>query len=516
MAVPAEGIEARPRMTAKTFLVTLGLSVAFAITAVDPLLLTLNLSKVGRGLDVPANLIGFLGSAATLVVASAVLAVGNLGDIYGLKRLLMYGLGAGVLFGLLAALSPNHLFLLATRLADGLALSALLGLSLALLTVSVPPEVRPKAIGIFMATDAILYGVTPLVGGWVVETLGWRGLFLITPLLALAALALIARYVAEPPRQPGRGLDPVGVSLFGAALLSLVFGIGATQNGLTSPQAWVPLAGAGLALVAFLRHERQVREPALDLALFSKRAFVVAALVALTFNFLSAGLGVVLGQFGGVVLALPAETIGLFYLPGTILLAGASILSGRLVARHTARPVFVTGLLVLAASGLVLAATASPTMALWGLVLVTWLCNLGCFLLATPVSDTILSHAGTGTTGSVAAVQPAFGMTGYALGPTIYILLLNLFFQRRWLADAESRGLSAKQAEHAVDAVKSAMASSPGTTRFDPNLIQQASGLSLRLDYTNGLRLTMLVVTLAPLALAILAHFLIPRRRSGP
>jgi MFS transporter, DHA2 family, multidrug resistance protein len=103
-------------------------------------------------------------------------------------------------------------------------------------------------------------------------------------------------------------------------------------------------------------------------------------------------------------------------------------------------------------------------------------------------------------------------MTGYALGPTVYLLLLSVFFQRQWLADAQSRGLSAQQAQHSVDAVTSSMATSPGASAYDPNLIQLASGLNLPLDYTHGLRLTMLVITLVLLTVAILACFLMPRR----
>ncbi|MFE1786672.1 MFS transporter, partial [Streptomyces sp. NPDC059506] len=232
----------------------------------------------------------------------------------------------------------------------------------------------------------------------------------------------------------------------------------------------------------------------------------------LTLDFLSAGLGVVLGLFGGAVMALTPEQVGLLYLPGTLVIAGASVLAGRAVASRTARPVMITGLLMLVASTLVLAGTVSPTMALWLLVLATWTCNLGAFVTSTPVSDTILAHAPQGKAGSVAAVQPTFGMTGYALGPTVYILLLDLFFRKEWLADAESRGLSARQGEQAVDAARSSMANAPGSPGYDPNLVRQVSGLALDLDFTNAVRLTMLTVALAPLAVAVLAYFLMPRR----
>ena len=201
------------------------------------------------------------------------------------------------------------------------------------------------------------------------------------------------------------------------------------------------------------------------------------------------------------------------YLPGTVLLAGASLWAGHLVGKYTARPVLIAGLLVLVASGLVMAITAAPTMALWTLVLATWWLNLGADLAATPSSDTVLAYAPPEKAGSVTAMRSTFGTTGYALGPTVYIMLFNLFFHRQWLTDAHSRGLTAQQAQHAVDAVRSSLAQCPGMSRFDPNLLQQASGLTLGWDFTNGVRFTMLAATLVPLAFAIVTHFVIPRRR---
>ena len=129
--------------------------------------------------------------------------------------------------------------------------------------------------------------------------------------------------------------------------------------------------------------------------------------MVLTISFLCGGVSLVLGQFGGIILGLSAQSIGLVYLPGTVLLAGASLWAGHLVAEYTARPVLITGLLVLVASGLVMAITASPTMALWVLVLATWLLNLGADLASTPASDTVLAYAAPNKAGSVAAMRCA-------------------------------------------------------------------------------------------------------------
>ncbi|WP_040778032.1 MFS transporter [Nocardia pneumoniae] len=506
---------ARLRANAIPVPIVLGLSLAFTITVLDPLVLSLNLPQVSRSLQVPPQLVGVLGGTATLVMAAAVLAAGNLGDAFGLKRLLMLGLVIVTVVNLLSMLSPSYGFLLAMRVLDGLGMTALLGVPLALLKTSVPPEERPAAIGVFMAVEMTLCGTTPALTGWVVNAVGWRSLFLIAPLLSLVSLWLTAEYVPEAPLGQRRRLDVIGVTLIGLALLALVVSLAAAQNGISRPETWLPLVISVAAAALFVRHERRTPVPALDLTLFRSAPFSVALAATLTLNFLSAGLGVVLGQFGSKALSLSPEAIGLLYLPGTLLIAGAVISAGRLVGKYSPRPVLVVGLSLLAASALLMAGTVSPTMALWLLVLATWLCNLGALVTSTAVSETVLSEAPPGQSGTVASVQLASGMTGYAFGPTVYLLLLNIFFQREWLADARSRGLSAAQAEKAVDTVRSAMAHSPGSAGYDPHLLRQAAGLHLELDFSDAVRLTMLTVSFLPLVVAITTFLLIPRHR-GP
>ncbi|GAA1949477.1 MFS transporter [Catenulispora subtropica] len=499
--------------TASRLPIIVGLAIAFTITVLDPLIFNLNMPRVIRDLQVPPQAIGLLSGAATLVMASAVLAAGNLGDTVGLKRLLMLGLGVVTVVDLLSAVSPGYGFLLAMRFLDGLGMAPMLGVPLALLNVSVPPEKRPAAIGLLMAFVVFLSGTVPAVTGWAVAAGSWRYLFLITPLLSLVSLGLTARYAEESPLQKGRRVDVVGVVLIGVALLGLVIGLAAAQNGVLRFVTWVPLLISAVASVVYVRHSHRAAEPALDLTLLRRGPFSVALAATLTLNFLMAGLGIVLGQFGGVVLSLSPEAIGLLYLPGTLLVAGGVTLAGRLVKKHTPRPVMITGLLILAAGGLLLAATAGPAMAVWLLVMATWLSNLGSMVTSTAVSETVLSQAPPGRSGTVASVQMAFAVTGAAFGPTVYLLLFNAFFRRHWQADAKSRGMSVAEATQTVDAVRSGMEQNPGGTGYDPNLLRQASGLDLGLDFTDGLRLTMLIVSMLPLGVALVAYFRMPRHK---
>ncbi|OIK25526.1 MFS transporter [Streptomyces malaysiense] len=504
------------RTVTRTLPIILALSLAFTVTVVDPLVLNLNMPQVSRALHVPPQAIGLLGGAATLTMAASVLAAGRIGDAFGLKRLLKLGLVVVTVVDLLSCLSPGYVFLLVMRFLAGLGMTALLGVPLALLKVSVAPEKRPVAIGGLMAVDVLLCGLLPAFTGWAVTAVGWRLLFLIAPLLCLVSLWLTIRYVPESEVRQGSRVDVPGIALIGLTLLTLVVGLAAAQNGVSRPQTWVPLVLSAVAVALFVRHARRVPEPALDLALFRSAPFSVALAATLTLNFLIAGLGIVLGQFGSVVLSMSPESIGLLYLPGTLLIAGAVILAGHLVGKRTPRPVMVTGLLVMAASGLLAAGTASPTVALWLLVLVTWLCNLGSVVTSASVSETVLSQAPEGRSGTVASVQMAFAVSGAAFGPTTYLLLLNHFFHRQWLADARTRGLTVAQASRAVGAVRSGLAQTPGTTVYDPNLLRQASGLNLGLDFADALRLTMLTVSVLPLVVAVLAFLLMRPRRGKP
>jgi MFS family permease len=500
-------------MTFSIFLTILGPSIAFMITSMDPLLLSLNLTEITKELSIPPDLVGFTGSAATLVVAAAVLGVGNLGDVYGLKRLLVYGFVGSIVFEVLAALSPNYQFLIAMRFLDGLALTSMVGLSLALLKVSVPEHIRPLALGFFTAIPTIFYGIVPVIGGWVVESFGWRALFLVTVPLAVAGLILTSRFAPETPRQEVRRLDVFGIVLFGVALVGFIYGIGEIPNGFVDPRTWIPLAISIVAFTAFLWWERHHEEPALDLTLFRQPTFVVGVLAAATFAFLAGGYSLVLGQLGTAVLGLSAAAIGLLYLPGTLIFATTSILAGHLITKHSARLVLVCGLLTSAASGMVMATSASPTMALWVLVLATFLGSLGISIASPSISDIILSYAPPEKAGAVTAMRPAFGKIGYTLGPTIYILLLEVFFREEWFADAQARGLTDEQAQHALNVVKHAsVGDAPSVVPYDPKLVEQAVEMA-RMDYTSGLRITMLIAAvLVPLVVAALAYFLIPRR----
>ena len=158
-------------------------------------------------------------------------------------------------------------------------------------------------------------------------------------------------------------------------------------------------------------------------------------------NFYSGGFGVLLGQFGTGVPGLSEAGIGLIAIPSALAAAVVSILTGRLIPRYTNRLVMIVGLLILAASSITMS-FASPTMPVWLLTLAYILVACGNASTQTASSDVILGAAPPDRVGAVSAMKPAAGMTGYTLGPTIFVLMLNAFFSRAWFGDTEARGLT--------------------------------------------------------------------------
>ena len=209
------------------------------------------------------------------------------------------------------------------------------------------------------------------------------------------------------------------------------------------------------------------------------------------------------------MLELSEAAIGLIMLPRALAGAVVSILAGRLIPKYTNRLVMIVGLLILAVSSITLS-FASPTMQVWLLTLAYMLVACGNASTQTSTADVILGAAPPDRVGTVSAVEPAAGMTGYTLGPTIFVLLLNVFFSRAWFGDAEARGLTDQQAQHALDVVTQAAANSSPVVPYNPYLVQQTVEVA-RADYSTGVMITMLIITVVPLVVAALAYFLIPR-----
>ncbi len=225
--------------------------------------------------------IGWLINAYLVPLGALVLLGGVAGDRYGRKRMFLAGLGIFTAASLACALASGFGWLLAARAAQGVGAALLVPASLALLGAAFAGEARGRAVGTWAAAGAITGALGPLVGGWLVDSIGWRSIFLINLPVAAVAAWLAWRKVDESRADDSPPLDSAGALLATAGLGLATFGLtvlaarGGTGAGSFNAAALAALAAGVAALVAFVVVEARLGARAMmPLALFGTRSFV--------------------------------------------------------------------------------------------------------------------------------------------------------------------------------------------------------------------------------------------------
>ncbi|MFL6721754.1 MAG: MFS transporter, partial [Sphingomonas sp.] len=248
---------------------------ASSLSFVEGSVLSVALPAIRVSYGAGAQQVQWVVNAYLLPLSALLLLGGALGDHFGRKRLLLIGTSIFAVTSLVCALAPSLPILLAARAAQGLGAALLLPNSLALLNAAFQGEKRGRAVGIWAAAGAAAAAIAPLIGGWLVGTVGWPAIFYINLPLALGAMLIAMRFVAES-REPGEGRTDYGGALFATAGLGgLTYALtlwSATRHLTTG--ALIALAFGIVMLGAFLWVEhRRASRAMMPLTLFESRCF---------------------------------------------------------------------------------------------------------------------------------------------------------------------------------------------------------------------------------------------------
>jgi len=351
---------AHPRWT--LFCCILASSLSFVEGSVLSVALPAIRSSYGAG----AQDVQWVVNAYLLPLSALLLLGGALGDHFGRRRLLVIGTSIFGVTSLVCALAPSLPILLAARAAQGVGAALLLPNSLALLNTAFSGEQRGRAVGIWAASGAAMAAVAPLLGGWLVGTVGWPAIFYINLPLALGAILLALRFVEES-REPGEGrTDYAGALLATAGLGGLTYALtlwSATRH--FTSQALVALAAGVVISAAFLWIEhRRGNKAMMPLALFKGRCF--SGLNLLTF--------LLYGAFAAAMLLIPYVLItsggyspvqaGLAMLPLPVLMTAVSPTMGGLAAKLGPRIPLTIGPLIVG-GGMLLANIVRQDSSYW-------------------------------------------------------------------------------------------------------------------------------------------------------
>ncbi|MGW3365001.1 MFS transporter [Streptosporangium canum] len=469
------------------------------LVMIDMSVLHLALPRLSADLDPSASQLLWITDIYGFLIAGALIPMGALGDRVGRRRVLLIGAATFGAASVLAAYAPTAETLIVARALLGLAGAALGPSTLSLIGVMFhDPRQRTTAITVWMASFMAGGAVGPLVGGVMLEYFWWGSVFLaaVPVMVLLVALGPILLPEYRDP-QPAR-LDLPSAAMSLMAALAVVYGI---KEMAKDGFAWVPAAAIVLGLavgVLFVRRQRRLTQPLLDLSLFSNRSFTVSlSTLTITVIFML-GTQFLMAQYMQMVLGLSPLTAGLWGLPlviaGTIAIFVASAAAGRIRRAY----VFGAGLVIAAAGFAVLTqadASAGLPVVVTGSVLL--------FAGLMPVSglgiDMIVGAAPPRQAGSAAAVGETTQELGGALGIALLGSLVNAVYHSRM------RTVVPDHLPAAEDTLPAAVAAAQLLPeRLGDELVTHA-----RNAFADGLQLSAAIAVPVLLGLACLAVFLL-------
>jgi len=436
---------------------TLGvLCLSLIVISLDNTILNVALPTLSLDLDASASQLQWIVDSYMLVFAGLLLTAGALGDRFGRRRALTFGL---LVFGTgsaLAATATTPGMLIAARAVMGVGGAFIMPSTLSIITNVFPAGERAKAIGIWAAFAGLGIAIGPVSGGWLVEHADWSWIFLVNVPFVVAALGL-ARVLVPESRDPATPpLDVPGFALSTAGLVALVWAIiEAPGRGWTDPGVLASFAASLVALGAFARWQLRSPHPMLDVRLFRNPRFSASSLAISLAFFALFGMMFFITQYLQSILGYSAFEAGLRTLPvaGGLVAAGPG--SAKLAERLGAKVVVAAGLFVVGA-GISLLYFADAGSG-YGLVAASLaVLGVGMGMAMAPATDAIMGSLPLEKASVGSAVNDATRITGGALGVAILGSVLSSGY-RGGMEDAVA-GMPAPAADAARESLAGGLA----------------------------------------------------------
>ncbi|WSQ09061.1 MFS transporter [Streptomyces sp. NBC_01231] len=396
------------------------------IVSLDNTVLNVALPSVQKELHASTAGLQWTIDAYTLVLASLLMLSGSTADRLGRKRVFMAGLVVFTIGSALCSIAPNLDALIAFRMVQAVGGSMLNPVAMSIITNTfTDPRERARAIGAWGAVVGISMAAGPLVGGLLVESVGWRSIFWINLPVGVAAFLLTLRYVPESRAPKARRPDPVGqvlvIALFGALTYAII------EAPTADLVAVLPFAAIALAALAgLLWYEPRRDQPLIDLRFFRSAPFSGATVIAVCGFAALGGFLFLSTLYLQNVRGLDALHAGLWMLPMAVPTFLCAPLSGRLLGTLGPRvPLLIAGV-AMTASGVLFAAFEAQTSNVTlfaGYVLF----GIGFGFVNAPITNTAVS----GMPRSQAGVAAAVASTSRQLGQTLGVAVIGAVLAAR-------------------------------------------------------------------------------------
>jgi EmrB/QacA subfamily drug resistance transporter len=383
----------------------LGSSMAF----VDGSVVNIALPAIQQALHADAASTQWIVNGYLLLLGALVLVGGSAADLYGRRRVFLSGVAVFTAASLACALSPDITVLVVSRAVQGLGAALLTPASLAMLGATFDEHERSHAIGMWAGAGALTSAVGPVLGGWLVDQVSWRTIFLLNVPLAVVAAGLAAGFACESRDDKAKRLDGNGAAAVAVGLAAITWALGAIPtSGFHDKTVLTALVGGAAFLGSFVAIEARSRERAMmPLSLYRSRNFSGTNALTLLLYF----------ALGGALYYLPfglirvggysATQAGAALLPFALIMGFGASLAGTLSDRFGPRLSLTAGPII-AACGLTLLGLVDLREPYWvGVFPAICVLAIGMTITVPPLTSTVMASVGEGRAGIASGVNNA-------------------------------------------------------------------------------------------------------------
>ena len=453
------------------------LVLAVTLLAIDGTVLALAIPSLAADLGATATQLLWVGDIYSLVLAGLLITMGNVADRFGRKRVLLIGATVFAAASAVGAFAPNAEVLIAARAMLGVAGATIMPSTLSLIrSMFANRQQRTRAIAVWAAGASGGAALGPLVGGALLEHFWWGSVFLINIPVMLILLAVGIPLLPESRHpSPGRfDLLSAGLSIVGA--VALVYAVKTVaKDGLTVPFAVALVIGV-VGLVVFVRRQRTLEFPLIDVSLFRSRSFTGAIVGTFVAVFAMSGLLFFFSQYLQLVEGYSPLAAGLRELPLALAMLLVPLFAGVTARRIGVNRAVGIGL-GLGAVGLVVIAIAEGTGTYFWIAAGLAIIGLGAGLAYTLTTDVVVGAVPAARAGSASAVSES----AYEFGIAVGIAVMGSIQAAAYTANVRALDLPADVAPQVEDSLAGALA-----VVTDPHLIE-----SVREAFVSGMQVTL-------------------------
>ncbi|MEM3538265.1 MAG: MFS transporter, partial [Nitrososphaerales archaeon] len=353
--------------------------------------------------------------------------LGRIADIYGRKRIFLYGISIYTISCLLLIVSPNIIALIFFRFLEGIGSAMILGTGVAILTSIFPFSERGKALGINVTAVYLGLSLGPFLGGFLTQNFGWRSIFLVNvPLGSTIIILSFWKLKGEWAEAKGEKFDFLGSIIYGITLIAIIYGLSLLTATLG---VWLILFSV-LGILAFLKWEMKVESPILNINLFrNSRVFTFSNMAALINYSATFAVGFLLSLYLQYIKELTPQTAGLILVSQPVVQAIFSPFAGWLSDRIEPRIVASIGM-ALTTIGLFLLTFLNEKTTIEFITSSLILLGFGFALFSSPNTNAVMSSVEKKFYGVASAMLGTMRLIGQNLSIGIAMLIFAIYIGR--------------------------------------------------------------------------------------